>query len=84
MLAFATAYAMLLGIVLLGDASSPIIQFLELGDKLAGNKATGWCLIMLSLACLLAYFSGRISVRWSNAYELMTKSSSEAQASFEK
>ncbi len=73
MLVFATAYAMLLGLLLLADRQSQVIRFLELTDARAGHKATGWCLIMLSICSLLAYFSGRISSRWQHAYRMVTE-----------
>jgi hypothetical protein len=73
----ATAYAMLLGLILLAREESQLIQLLGLADKLYGNKATGWTLIMLSLSGLLAYFSGRISVRWHHAYRILTQSNAE-------
>lgn len=73
-LVLATVYAMLLGITILASEKSQIIQFLELGDKLYGNKAAGWCVILLGISILLAYFGGRISMRWRQAYELLTES----------
>jgi hypothetical protein len=71
-LALATLYAMLLGLILLGREESQVIQFLELVQQIHGKRAPGWCVIMLSLSCLLAYCSGRISVRWYDAYQLLT------------
>jgi hypothetical protein len=35
---------------------------------LPGGQATIWCLAMLSIYSLLAYFSGRISFRWRRIY----------------
>ena len=68
MLVFATAYAALLGALTLANQQSQFVQFLELGDKLPGRQATTWCLMMLALSGLLAYFSGRISFRWRRTY----------------
>jgi len=76
-LVMATGYAMFLGIVLLARDDNLIIRYLELANTVYGNKAAGWCLIMLSISSLLAYFSGRISVRWRHAYDLLTRSASE-------
>jgi hypothetical protein len=73
MLCFATAYAMLLGLLLLADHQSQVVRFLELTDARAGYKATGWCLIMLSICSLLAYFSGRIGARWRHVYRITTE-----------
>jgi hypothetical protein len=73
MLAFATAYAMLLGLLMLADNQSQLVRFLELTDARASHKAPGWCLIMLSICSLLAYFCGRISARWQHAYRMATE-----------
>ena len=68
MLVCATAYAALLGALTLANQQSQFVQFLELGDKLPGHQATTWCVMMLTLSGLLAYFSGRISFRWRRTY----------------
>jgi hypothetical protein len=68
MLAFATGYAALLGALTLANEQSQFVQFLELGDKMPGNQATIWCLAMLGVFGLLAYFSGRLSFRWRRNY----------------
>lgn len=76
-LVMATGYAMFLGIVLLAKDDNLIIRHLDLANTVYGNKAAGWCLIMLSISSLLAYFSGRISVRWHHAYDLLTRTAPE-------
>jgi hypothetical protein len=68
MLVFATGYAALLGALTLANQQSQLVQFLEVGDMLPGGQATLWCLAMLSVYSLLAYFSGRISFRWRRTY----------------
>ncbi|NLF73299.1 MAG: hypothetical protein GX575_30035 [Candidatus Anammoximicrobium sp.] len=68
MLAFATAYAALLGILTLAGPQSQVVQFLELGDSLPGRQASTWCLLMLVLSGSLAYFCGCISFRWRRTY----------------
>lgn len=73
----ATGYAMFLGIAILAKPDSQIIQLLDPAYTVFGKKAAGWCLIMLSLSSLLAYFSGRISVRWRHAYDLLTRTATE-------
>ena len=70
-LGLAMIYAMLLGVFMLADQESEFVQILGLGDKLPGHRAAGWCLIMLSLSCLLAYATGRVSVRWHHAYRIL-------------
>jgi len=76
-LATATGYATLLFIAILAKPDNQVIQLLELADNVYGKKAAGWCLIMLSISSLLAYFSGRISVRWHRAYDLATRTAKE-------
>lgn len=76
-LATATGYATLLFIAILAKSDNQVIQLLELADNVYGKKAAGWCLIMLSISSLLAYFSGRISVRWHRAYDLATRTAKE-------
>jgi hypothetical protein len=71
-LGLATAYAMLLGILLLSDGQSQVLRALELTTRSTGHQATGWCVIMLSITILLAYFSGRIGTAWQRAYRLAT------------
>jgi hypothetical protein len=68
MLVFATGYAALLGALTLANQQSQLVQFLEVGDLLPGGQATVWCLTMLGIYSLLAYFSGRISFRWQRVY----------------
>jgi hypothetical protein len=75
----AALYAMLLGFAILAKEESQVIQVLGLADKLYGNQATGWCFIMLSISILLAYFGGRISVRWYHAYCVVTGLDMEAE-----
>lgn len=78
-LVMATGYAMFLAIAIaiLARPDSQIIDILQLADNGYGKKAAGWCLIMLSISSLLAYFSGRISVRWRRAYDLVTRTAKE-------
>jgi hypothetical protein len=67
-LSVATLYAMLLGVFLLADANNQLIQLLKLDTQLQGHRAAAWCLLMLTVFCLLAYAQGRFSVRWHAAY----------------
>ena len=69
-LATATAYAMGLGLTLISGGSSAIVTALQLGDKLEGGRASLWCLCMMSVAILLAFFAGRLSVRWRTSDQL--------------
>ena len=69
-LLLATLYAMLLGVLLLADQHSQFIRLVGLADQLHAHRAASWCVIMLSLSCLLAYGMGRFSVRWHRTYAL--------------
>ena len=70
-LGLATLYAMLLGVTLLSPESGAIVSFLQLGDKIAGSKASLWCVCMVSVATLLAFFAGRLSVRWHKTEQIL-------------
>jgi len=74
-LVMATGYAMFMA--MLAKEDSQVSQLLGLAGSGYGKKAAGWCLIMLSISILLAYFSGRISVRWRQAYEMLTTTAPE-------
>ncbi|MFV1968766.1 MAG: hypothetical protein ACC628_25395 [Pirellulaceae bacterium] len=63
-LVVATCYAATLSLTLLAPADSGVISFLDLTDQRVNGRAAGWCFIMLCIASLLSYFSGRIGIRW--------------------
>ncbi|MFN0018716.1 MAG: hypothetical protein ACKVP0_10690 [Pirellulaceae bacterium] len=63
-LASAALYAMALGLTIISGEDGWLVRFLQLSDKVAGGKAALWCLCMMSVMTLLAFFAGRISVRW--------------------
>jgi hypothetical protein len=44
---------------------------LQLADKLAGGQAALWCLCMVCVATILAFFAGRMSVRWRAAERVL-------------
>jgi hypothetical protein len=69
-LALASGYAMLLGNLLLAGRQGQLLRFLELTEPGGGNRAALWCLMMLGITILLAYFSGRISGNWCRSYRL--------------
>lgn len=73
-LSLAFLYAMLTAVLIMGQPQSHIVQLLGLEDQLHGNRAAGWCAIMLSLTCLLAYAAGRISVRWYQGCQMVVAS----------
>jgi hypothetical protein len=73
-LALAATYAAVLGLVLLSPADGFLIgnHGLQLADKLAGGKAALWCLCMISLTTILAFFAGRLGAGWHKA-EMMLR-----------
>jgi hypothetical protein len=70
-LLLAALYAGVLGLVLITRDDGWIVQSLQLADKLAGGKAALWCLAMVCLSTILAFFSGRLSVKWHKAEMLL-------------
>jgi hypothetical protein len=79
-LSLATGYAMLLGNLLLAERQGQLIRLLELSGRVSQNQAALWCLILLSISILLAYFSGRVSSHWCRAYRLATQNPPEGEA----
>ncbi|MCI0360861.1 MAG: hypothetical protein L0211_20470 [Planctomycetaceae bacterium] len=73
-LALAAVYAAVLGLVLLSPADGLLVgpHGLQLADKLAGGKAALWCLCMISLTTILAFFAGRLGTSWHRA-EMMLR-----------
>jgi hypothetical protein len=72
-LATAALYAGVLGLVLLSPADGFLVgpQGLQLADKLAGGKAALWCVCMVSVSTILAFFAGKLSTRWRQAELLL-------------
>jgi hypothetical protein len=72
-LLLAAGYAAVLGMVLISDGDGFLVgpSGLQLADKLAGGKAALWCLCMVSVATILAFFAGRMSVRWRQAERML-------------
>jgi hypothetical protein len=73
-LLLAAVYAAVLGLVLLSPTDGFLVgnHGLQLADKLAGGKAALWCLCMVSLSTILAFFAGRQSTAWYRA-EMMLR-----------
>ena len=73
-LALAAVYAAVLGLVLLSPPDGFLVgnAGLQLADKLAGGKAALWCLCMISLSTILAFFAGRLGTSWHRA-EMMLR-----------
>jgi hypothetical protein len=73
-LALAGVYAAVLGLVLLSPPDGFLVgpSGLQLADKLAGGKAALWCLCMISVSTILAFFAGRLGASWHRA-EMMLR-----------
>jgi hypothetical protein len=72
-LALAALYAMVLGLVFISREDGAIVRALQLSDKLAGGQALLWCLCMVSICVILAFFAGRLSVQWHKAETLLRR-----------
>jgi hypothetical protein len=48
-----------------------LLSLVQLADKLAGGQAALWCLCMVCVATILAFFAGRMSVRWRAAERVL-------------
>jgi hypothetical protein len=73
-LVLAAIYAAVLGLVLISREQGLVVNALQLADKLEGGKAILWCLCMVSLSTILAFFAGRLSARWHKT-EMLLRSS---------
>jgi hypothetical protein len=82
LLATAACYAAMFASSWLGTNDSTLVRIFQYGDKLAGNRATMWCFVMLCISSVAAYFVGHSAMRWHNAYQLIkqiqNRNSSEA------
>jgi hypothetical protein len=69
LVAHAAIYALTLGVILINGASGVLL--VDIGfqptDKLAGGKAALWCVCMVSLWTLLAFFAGKLALGWRRA-----------------
>jgi hypothetical protein len=66
LLTVAGAYAMSLSLVLLASPTGWLLgpRGLQISDRLAGGQAALWCLSMIGISTMLAYFSGRLTRHW--------------------
>jgi hypothetical protein len=72
-LAMAAFYALALGGVLVSGAGSWVVgpDGWQLADQLAGGRAALWCVAMVSLSSVLAFFAGRLAMRWRRAESIV-------------
>jgi hypothetical protein len=75
LLAVAAMYAMALGLVLVASPSGWLVgpEGLQLADKLTGGKAALWCLCMVSMLTILAFFAGRLCLQWQRAEAVLRR-----------
>jgi hypothetical protein len=66
LLAVAGFYAMSLSLVFLASPTGWLLgpHGLQIADRLSGGQAALWCLSMISISTMLAYFSGRLARHW--------------------
>src|SRR5262245_58983280 len=69
LLAIGAMHAMALAVVLVADPGGWLVgnAGLQLADKLSGGKAALWCLCMVSVSTLLAFFAGQLAASWRRA-----------------
>jgi hypothetical protein len=63
-LLLAAAYAMLVTIAVLAGEQHPVLQTLGLADRVSSRRMACWCVVMLTVTGLLAYFGGQLALRW--------------------
>ncbi len=66
MLLVAMIYALTLGVTLLAQPDSPLLQWFELGDAARSGLVRFWSFIMTSGSSLLTLACGVTAVRWRN------------------
>ncbi len=64
----AALYAAILTTIVLSQGQSQIIQSLDLAHHVANGRAAAWCFVMFCLSGVVAYFCGRMSIRWRRAF----------------
>jgi len=70
-LAVASGFAMMLGVILVAGQESQLMTALQLQDRLIGNKAQLWCLCMIAVYTVLAFFAGRACTFWHRREQLL-------------
>jgi hypothetical protein len=76
----AAGWALLLGATLLGKQESTLVLLFRYGDKLPGQRAGMWCLVMLCFTSVLAYFLGIAAVRSRRSYVVLRELAKPADA----
>ncbi len=75
-LVVASGFAMMLGVILVAGQESQLVSALQLQDRLIGNKAHLWCLCMIAVYTVMAFFAGRACTLWHRREQLFEALSS--------
>jgi hypothetical protein len=67
----AALYAAVLTALYLAGGQSELVEALDLGAHVDNGRARAWCFVMLCATGLVAYFCGRVSIRWRRAFVLV-------------
>ncbi len=70
-LAIASGFAMMLGVIFVAGQESQLVTALQLEDRLIGNKAHLWCLCMVAVYTVVAFFAGRACSQWHRREQLL-------------
>jgi hypothetical protein len=66
-----TVVAALYGLTMMVALTTPVVDIVPLDLTDLRRQAVLWCLVVVLLACLLAYFCGRAAWRWRRTLELL-------------
>lgn len=64
-------YASVLTALYLVGGQSQLVEALDLGPHVDNGHARAWCFVMLCLNSVVAYYTGRVSMRWRRAFVLL-------------
>jgi hypothetical protein len=64
-------YASVLTALYLVGGQSQLVEALDLGPHVDNGHARAWCFVMLCLNSVVAYYCGRVSMRWRRAFVLL-------------
>jgi hypothetical protein len=64
-------YAAVLTALQLTGGQSQFVEVLDLSRHVDNGQARAWCFVMLCLTGMVAYFCGRVSMRWRRAFVLI-------------
>ncbi len=70
-LALAAVYAAVLGLTIITDGDSPLVDVLKLNAEHTNGKAPPWCVCLAATYACLAFFAGRMSMKWRKVLKQM-------------